>query len=209
MQRIVFCDFDGTITAQETFVAMVNRFAPTAAAQILPKIYAQQLTLRIGVRQILEAIPSNQYDEIVEFAKSQSIRPGFAELLDFLSGQNIPFVIISGGLRCMVEAVTAPFVAQIRAIHAIDINTTGDYFIASSQFEGGSEMVAKVKVMASYGSAQTIVIGDGITDWKMAIAADVVFAKPPLIAYLAEQSKDYIMWNDFFDVRDCIIKLLD
>jgi 2-hydroxy-3-keto-5-methylthiopentenyl-1-phosphate phosphatase len=36
MKRIVFCDFDGTITIDETFVAMLKRFAPNVSAQILP-----------------------------------------------------------------------------------------------------------------------------------------------------------------------------
>ncbi len=58
MRRIVFCDFDGTITAVETFVAMFKVFAPEVSSQLLPQMYDRKLTLRQGVRRILKSIPS-------------------------------------------------------------------------------------------------------------------------------------------------------
>ena len=99
MRRIVFCDFDGTITAVETFVAMFKEFAPDVSAQLLPQMYTCQLTLRQGVRQILESIPSHRYPDILEFTRSQPTRPGFIELLDFLETHQVPLVVVSGGLQ--------------------------------------------------------------------------------------------------------------
>lgn len=95
MKRIVFCDFDGTITVQETFVAMVKRFAPEVSALVLPEIYAKRVTLREGVRKMLESIPSSSYSELVEFTRTQPIRAGFVEFLDFLKTEQIPIVIVS------------------------------------------------------------------------------------------------------------------
>ncbi|WP_366513676.1 hypothetical protein [Moorena sp. SIOASIH] len=65
MNRVVFCDFDGTITAVETFVGMLKQFAPELSAQIMPQLYSMKLTLREGVRQMLESIPSASYREII------------------------------------------------------------------------------------------------------------------------------------------------
>jgi 2-hydroxy-3-keto-5-methylthiopentenyl-1-phosphate phosphatase len=96
VKRIVFCDFDGTITVEETFVAMITRFAPEVSALILPEIYAKRMTLRQGVRQMLESIPSSSYAAIVEFTHTQPIRAGFVEFLDFLKTERISIVIISG-----------------------------------------------------------------------------------------------------------------
>jgi 2-hydroxy-3-keto-5-methylthiopentenyl-1-phosphate phosphatase len=202
MKRIVFCDFDGTITIDETFVAMLKRFAPNVSAQILPKIYAQRITLRDGVRQMLESIPTSSYPEIIEFIRPQPIRPGFLEFLDFLASQEIPLVVISGGLTGMAEAVLAPFASQIAAIHAIDLDTSGTYLQVNSRYEGETEMVAKAQIMADYEFDESIAIGDSITDWNMALAANLVFARPPLTEYLDKQKKTYIPWNDFVDIRN-------
>ncbi len=201
MKRIVFCDFDGTITVDETFVAMITKFAPAAADLLLPEIYAQRVTLRDGVRQMLESIPSSSYPKIIEFMRSQPIRVGFSEFLDFLKTAQIPIVIISGGLQIMVETTLAPYLDRITAVHAIEVDTTGAYLQASSRYEDGTELVAKAQIMAKYTADETIAIGDSITDWQMALAADCVFARPPLTEYLAKQNKPYSEWDDFFDIR--------
>jgi 2-hydroxy-3-keto-5-methylthiopentenyl-1-phosphate phosphatase len=205
VNRIVFCDFDGTITIEETFVAMITRFAPEVSAQVLPEIYAKRVTLRQGVRQMLESIPSSRYPEIVEFARTQPIRAGFVEFLDFLKTEQIPIVIISGGLYGMVAVVLAPYLDRIQAIHAIDLDTSLPYLQVKSRYEGGTEMVAKAEIMTSYGVDESIAIGDSITDWNMALAASIVFARPPLTEYLDEHQKPYLRWHDFIDIRDALI----
>ncbi|PSB54484.1 HAD-IB family phosphatase [Chamaesiphon polymorphus] len=207
MKRIVFCDFDGTITATETFVAMITKFAPEVSALVLPEIYAKRVTLRQGVRKMLELIPSTSYPELIEFTRVQPMRAGFVEFLDFLETEQIPIVIISGGLQGMVESVLQPYLHRIEAIHAIDIDTSGDYLQVNSRYESGTEMVAKAEIMASYHADESIAIGDSITDWNMAMAASIVFARPPLTQYLDERKKPYIKWENFFDIRDALIDL--
>jgi 2-hydroxy-3-keto-5-methylthiopentenyl-1-phosphate phosphatase len=232
MPPIVFCDFDGTITAVETFVAMFKEFAPEVSAQLLPQMYAQQVTLRQGVRQILESIPSAWYGEILEFTRSQPTRPGFVELLDFLDLHHVPLVVVSGGLRGMVEVVLGDLVQRVYGIHAIEVNTQGNYLQIYSPYEDGSEMVAKVNVINHYEAAEqqateqqttehqateqqttehqateAIAIGDSLTDLNMALYAPLVFARDRLAHYLDESQKRYIPWNDFFDVRDHLSEL--
>jgi 2-hydroxy-3-keto-5-methylthiopentenyl-1-phosphate phosphatase len=38
----------------------------------------------------------------------------------------------------------------------------------------------------------------------MAMAASIVFARPPLTDYLDERQKSYLAWDDFIDIRDAI-----
>ncbi len=207
MKRIIFCDFDGTITAEETFVAVLKRFAPEISARIIPQMYAQQLTLRQGVRQILESIPSASYPKMIEFTKFQPIRPGFIELLNWLESEQVPIVVISGGLRGIVEVVLASLLPRIHAIHAVDVDTNGSHLRVVSEYEGGTELVNKVQVMAQYRADEKIAIGDSITDLNMALETPVVFARDRLAEYLDEQQKPYIPWNDFFQVRDYLKQL--
>ncbi|MEB3283139.1 MAG: HAD-IB family phosphatase [Lyngbya sp.] len=202
MKPIVFCDFDGTITAEETFVAMLKQFTPQISAEIMPKLYNRELTLRQGVRQMLESIPSVRYREVIEFSRPKQMRPGLVELIDFLDTQGVPFVVVSGGIRIMVETVLGDLVNRVAAIYAVDIDTQGEYWRVHSEFEGGTELVAKVNVMDLYESDEKIAIGDSVTDLNMALSAPLVFARDRLAQYLDEQQKPYLFWNDFFDVRD-------
>ena len=207
MGRIVFCDFDGTITAVETFVAMFKEFAPDISAELLPQMYDRKVTLRQGVRQILESIPSHRYPDILEFTRSQPIRPGFVELLDFLDQKQVPLVVVSGGLRGMVEVVLNQLVQRVHAIHAIDVDTSSEYLQIHSPYEDGTEMVAKVKVIEDYDAREASAIGDSLTDLNMALYAPIVFARDRLAEYLDQHQTPYIRWNDFFEVRDRLAQL--
>lgn len=207
MKRIIFCDFDGTITVSETFVAVLKHFAPQLSAQLIPQMYARQLTLREGVRRILESIPSSRYSEILEFTQQEPIRLGFTELLDFLEAKQVPLVVVSGGLRGMVEVVLGDLIQRLHAVHAVDADTSGEYLQVNSEFEGGTELVAKVQVMEKYLADETIAIGDSLTDLNMALATPMVFARDRLAQYLAEHQKPYIPWNNFLEIRDYLAKL--
>lgn len=207
MRRIVFCDFDGTITVEETFVAVLKKFAPQLSAKLLPEMYARRVTLREGVRTILESIPSSRYSEILEFTQLQPIRKGFVELLDFLEFQGVPLIVVSGGLRGMVETVLDNRVQRIHAIYAVDVETSGNFLKVNSQYERGTELIAKVEVMAKYPAYQKIAIGDSLTDLNMALEANLVFARDRLAEYLDEHQKSYIPWNDFLQIRDYLVKL--
>ncbi|MEH2208679.1 MAG: HAD-IB family phosphatase [Nostoc sp.] len=206
MKRIVFCDFDGTITVDETFVAVLKKFAPVLSAKLLPEMYAKRLTLREGVKEILQSIPSASYPEILEFTKPQLIRPGFIELLDFLEFQGVSLIVISGGLRGMVEVVLDGIVHRIEKIYAVDVDISSAYLKVNSEYEGDTELIAKVQVMDRYPVDEKIAIGDSITDLNMGLQASVVFARSPLSQYLDEHQKPYIPWNDFFQIRDYLAK---
>ncbi|MDZ7966587.1 MAG: HAD-IB family phosphatase [Nostoc sp. DedSLP03] len=206
MKRIVFCDFDGTITVDETFVAVLKKFAPVLSAKLLPEMYAKRLTLREGVKEILQSIPSASYPEILEFTKPQLIRPGFIEFLDFLEFQGVSLIVISGGLRGMVEVVLDRIVHRIEKVYAVDVDISSAYLKVNSEYEGDTELIAKVQVMDRYPADEKIAIGDSITDLNMGLQASVVFARSPLAEYLDEHQKPYIPWNDFFQIRDYLAK---
>ncbi|MBE9215799.1 HAD-IB family phosphatase [Plectonema cf. radiosum LEGE 06105] len=201
-KRIIFCDFDGTITAEETFVAVLKEFSPEVSQQLIPQMYAQKLTLRQGVKQILESIPCSVYPEILEFSRNKQIRPGFVEFIDFLKDYNVPLVIVSGGLRSIIEIVLGDLLEEVWAIHAVDLDISGEYLQVNSEFEQGDELVAKVKVMEKYPRDEKIAIGDSLTDLNMSLEVPMVFARDRLVKYLEEYSKPYIPWNDFIEIRD-------
>ncbi len=181
---------------------MLKEFAPQLSAQLMPEMYAFRLTLREGVRRLLESIPSAKYPEIIAYAKTKSIRPGFEELLDFLDTHEVPFILVSGGVRCIVETVLGPLTQRMAGIYAVDLDTTGEFMSVHSKFEEDTELVSKVKVMLQHPAQEQIAIGDSVTDLKMALWVPVVFARDRLIQYLDEQQKPYVPWNDFFDVRE-------
>ena len=202
MKRIVFCDFDGTITAEESLEAAFNRFLPGRWPPVKEKLLAGGITLREAVRQMIESIPSSDYFKILAFVKTIPMRPGIDELLDFLDTRHIPFVIVSGGLLGMVEARLGDLIKRAEAVIAVDVDTAGEYLAVRSSYEGGTELVAKADVLKTYAVDERIIIGDGVTDLNMAKIADLVFARDGLASFLDRLNIPFRRWDDFFDIRD-------
>lgn len=200
--RAVFCDFDGTISQQENFAITMQHFTPALCDKLLPQMYALQLTPRQVVRQILESIPSRKYPELLDFVRQMPVRQGLPELLDYLDSKNVPFIVVSSGIRGMVEAVLGPFVSRVSAIHTAEADTSGEYLQISSEFEDETELVSKVDVMSRYPVSEPVAIGNSTTDLNMALQASIVFARDRLAQYLQERQHNYILWDNFLEVRD-------
>ncbi|MCC0179299.1 haloacid dehalogenase-like hydrolase [Waterburya agarophytonicola K14] len=224
--RVVFCDFGeeprvaerlktkvlpactrefyGTITTEDTFVSVLEKFAPEVSASLLPIIFDRQMTLKEGIRQTIGSISSSYYPEIIGRIAHRAIRPRLKEFADFLNNLDVPLVVISGGLIDIVKAVLQEqqLLDRITAIHAAKVDTTGKLLQVSSVFEGDTELVAKVKAMAKYPAVEKITIGDSVRDINMALVADLVFARDRLVGYLDAEKKSYIQWQDFFEIRD-------
>ena len=205
--RVVFCDFDGTITTEDTFVRVLEKFTPFVSAKLLPIIYERKMTLKEGVKQTIGSIDSVHYPEIIEYIAHRPIRPGLVEFADFLNDLNVPLVVISSGLIDIVKAVLSEqkLINKVTAIHAANVDTKENLLQVYSEFEGDTELVAKVKAMAEYPAKEKIAVGDSVTDINMALAADLVFARDRLQGYLDAENKSYIQWQDFFDIRDRLI----
>jgi 2-hydroxy-3-keto-5-methylthiopentenyl-1-phosphate phosphatase len=206
--RIVFCDFDGTITAKESLELVFTTFAPGRWDPIKRKLTSGKVTVREAVRGIMETIPSAKYREICEFVAAIPIRPGLEAFLDFLDGRHIPFVVISGGFRGMVEARLGPLKDRVHRIFAADLDTADPLLKVISDYESETELVAKADIMALFDASEKIAIGDGITDQNMARFADVVFARDRLARFMDQSGIAYHPWENFFDLRDRLKKLL-
>lgn len=203
---IVFCDFDGTITSCETFVGILKHFAPSLSSELIPKILSKEITLRQGVRQILESIPSSVYpDELLQFVQDKPIRPGLLSLINYLDSQQIPFVVVSGGIRCLVESILKRenLLKRCAKIYGIDIDKTNEKLKVISEWESGNELVAKVNIIKQecQNNEKIIVIGDSLTDLNASKCADLVFARDALCNYLKEENIDFIEWRDFEDIK--------
>ena len=202
----VFCDFDGTITAEESLQAVLEHFLPQEWHRMKTKLESGDVTLRAGVREMLESISSDQYPDTLDFVRQIPLRPGFAELLAFLRARAVPFVVISGGVRGMVEAGLGDLTGQVDEIFAVDVDDTGPFLKVYSGFEGGDELVAKASVMDRFDADFRVVIGDGMTDHNMARHGDLVFARGRLARYLETHNIDHVPWKDFHDVRKVLEK---
>ncbi|MHB1606513.1 MAG: HAD-IB family phosphatase [Leptospirales bacterium] len=205
MRCVVFSDFDGTITSQESFVRVLETFAPEASSRLIPRMYDLTLPLREGVRLLLESIESRHYPEMLDSVARTPLRPGFESFLGFLESRAIPFIIVTGGIASFVRAALGPLEKRVHAIYGADLDTGGTTLSLHSDWESGTELVSKPLVLETVRKTISVdlpvMIGDSVTDLEMALACPVAFARDRLARYLDERKKPYYDYDDFVDIQ--------
>ncbi len=202
--QIVFCDFDGTVTMEDGFLKVCYHFAPEESRRQFSLLKNRSTTLRKSIYTIVESLPSNIFPEILDFVRQARIRPGFETFLDFLEERKTPLVIISGGLKALVEVQLGSLTDKVENVYAADVDLRGEFIRIVSPFENERELVDKNRIMETYDYTTSIVVGDGMTDYRMAMAADRVFARRQLAEYLTKQGISHHTFEDFLDIRDRI-----
>lgn len=197
---IVFSDFDGTISEDNTLVQVLYRYAKNFDPEMEKKLLKKEITTSEGIRYFMEHIPSASYGDIVEFSRNIRPRPGFAEMLQFFQQQDIPFVILSGGMAFMAREALRPYEALIADIRAVEIDTSGPNFKVISPYDDGAELVAKRSVIKEYSYDRMIFIGDGDTDFEVIKDADVIFACDDLAGYMRKKGMPFFEFHNFFDI---------
>lgn len=199
----VFCDFDGTITAVDTFDLLMQ----DTYGDFWRRLKADLLSFRLTLRQVMEqlgAVLTARHLAAMERRMATFVpRPGFLRFLDAMDHAGIPVVVVSGGFLPLVEAVLLEHRHRFKAVIAglpVPQDHGGTRHHIHSPYRSEEELVAKARVMDVYGQGHAIAIGDGITDVRMAEAADVVFARDLLAGLLRERGMPFHPWRDFDDV---------
>jgi 2-hydroxy-3-keto-5-methylthiopentenyl-1-phosphate phosphatase len=207
-EYIVFCDFDGSITKEETLEAFIKFNVDIDLEETARKMREEGVTVRDGVRKLIGMIPTEKYLENIGFFENLQIREGFVEFLDFLDNRGIPIVVISGGIDLMVTKTLGKYMNKIEAIYAAKVDLSGEYVYYYSDYESDVEMVSKINIMNLYECDKTICIGDSYTDVIMGKNADIPFARDRLAKALKAEGVKYYPYESFYDVVNQLEKIL-
>lgn len=207
-ERIIFCDFDGTITVNDNIVAIMKHFNPAGWEAIVERILDKSISIRQGVGQMFALLPTSRKDEIVEYAIGNAvIRDGFGEFVDYCKEQNIKLLITSGGIDFFIYPLLKPFPIPHEHIYS-----------NASSFEGSVIEIlwpnkcdehcqtdcgmCKTSIIRSYDANryERIIIGDSITDFEGAKLVDTIFARSHLVDMCEKLGYAYYPFDNFFDI---------
>lgn len=207
-QTIVFIDFDGTITMEDTLVGAIRLFSdPEEIRKYNGKLEKGEMTLSQVVRYAFGKAPSSLLPRMLEYIDQVEIRPGFLEFLKAMKELEIPVVVISGGVRQFSQRKLEPYREWITKLHAVELDVSGPKMELISAYDDGNELLKKTDVMALYQYERSVGIGDSFTDRNMAKTVDTVFARDILAEYLKKAGKAYYPYETFFEVTEEIRKL--
>jgi HAD superfamily phosphoserine phosphatase-like hydrolase len=108
MKDIILCDFDGTITTQDTLVMILDRFAGCAWKTVAKDILNNEFGTAIGLKkEIALCNPKKTTREaIVKLLKEDiEIDLHFKPFLGFCAAYNYEFMIVSGGFSLCIDTI--------------------------------------------------------------------------------------------------------
>lgn len=200
-ETILFLDFDGTITSEETLEGSMRLcIDPLLYREKEREMLEGKRTLADTLHLAFSMIPCDCMEKIQAYVRGVPLRPGFGELLNLAEEKEIPVVVISGGLKPCIEEKLEPYRNKLLDVHSVEILCVEDRIRLRSPYEAKGDLMEKTRIMAQYDYRQALCVGDGHTDVRMALASDLVFARDRLAAILRQRGVAFKPWEDFYDV---------
>lgn len=220
-------DFDGTIFMQDTGHALFDNFGCGPEQR---KVLAHQLESgERSFREVSDELYSSldvPFEDCFEVMKTAlDIDPDFQNFHEFCVNNQIPFNVISAGLKPVLRRVLDHFIGEEMSKHieivANDAKVTEDgskwEAVWRHECELGHDKARSIneykdaaRLESDNGTIPMIVfIGDGVSDLPAAREADVLFARRglKLEQYCVEHKIDYIPFDTFADIQREVIKI--
>ena len=111
---IFFTDFDGTITQQDSNDFMIENFGigPALRKEMFQDILYGRRTFRDAFKEMLDSITLPLDKCIAALLQNITLDEGFKEFYSWARDNNIPVVVLSGGMEPIIRALLAHLVGE-------------------------------------------------------------------------------------------------
>jgi len=209
----VFCDFDGTITRQDTTDMVLEALADPDWRRLQADWEAGRITGAACMRGQVALIrgPAADLDAVLDGVE---LDPGFAEFVDWCETRGLPLSIVSDGVDYFIRQLLARH--GLERLPVVSNRLAGEpgawrleHPPGAADCANGSG-VCKCAAMGDGASDDTMIfVGDGRSDFCVARRADILFAKGALAAHADEIDEAYLAFDTFHDVGRALAILLD
>ena len=212
---IIFCDFDGTITATDTLVHILDTFGAKNWRDIEVRVKNGEIGSRISLVEEFNTFRGSQQEVEKALLETIDITPHFEEFLDFCRGNNIDIQILSGGFNSFINLVFSKFNINGVEYYANDISFTDNkaQIIFLNNNNGcnkcGHCKLTHIRQARAKGYTHIIYIGDGTTDRCPIKECDIIFAKDSLARYCMRSQIPFIPWKHFREITSYLYHMVN
>lgn len=111
---IFFTDFDGTITQQDSNDFMIEQFGvgPAQRKLVFDDILFGRRSFRDGFEELLDSVKLPWEKCIAALLENITLDEGFREFYTWAHANNIPVVVLSGGMEPIIRALLAHLLGE-------------------------------------------------------------------------------------------------
>jgi len=208
MALIVFTDFDGTITKEDTLVMVLDRFACRPWGDIEDLVTQNKMTEREALQAEFDLVTAS-FSEVLHFLQENvQIDETFKKFVEWCRKNKFPLTVLSGGFRPFIDITFKKFdIANGIHIYANMVEViNAKWKIIPSQLPKINNLCNHCKthhlVQAKKEHNTIVYIGNGNTDRCPAAQADVIFAKESLAQFLNDNKHTYHNFKNFSHIQE-------
>ncbi|CAN6631779.1 polyol phosphate phosphatase Pyp1p [Trichomonascus vanleenenianus] len=220
-KMIVFTDWDGTVTLQDSNDYMTDNlgFGVVKRKAINQEILEGTETFRHGFIRMLESIPQ-PFQKCVEYLKAHvELDPGFADFYHWCAANNVPVVVVSSGMKPIIEALLGNLlgpeaVKNIEIIaNDVKVNEDGSWHIVyRDESSFGHDKSRAIRPYAQLENRPPMFYcGDGVSDLSAARETDLLFAKRgrDLVTYCERENIPFTLFDSFKDIHSRVQQIYE
>jgi len=211
----ILCDFDGTITVEDTTDTLLERFGRKGWEVLEDDWRAGRINSHDCMAGQVALLDMN-HDEFDAHLAERELDPEFADFVDAAKARNVPVEILSDGLDYAIHNIlrragldSLPVVSN-RLQQVAEREWTLEFPNASAtcRVASGTCKCARASRAQNF-RRRVLLIGDGASDFCIAESADFVFAKGKLIAHCIAKRIPHAAITGFADALALLPPLLE
>ncbi|KAK2608649.1 hypothetical protein QQS21_002760 [Conoideocrella luteorostrata] len=217
---IFFTDFDGTVTTADSNDFMTDNlgFGVEKRRQGNKDVLLHGMHFRDSFQEMMDSI-TTPYNECIEILlKNIKLDPGFKEFYDWSRENNVPIVILSGGMTPIIRALLDNLLGpgwdiqivsnDVRPREGKSINEKGGWRIEfhDDSIHGHDKSIEIRKYSSLPNRPAMFYAGDGVSDLSAAKETDLLFAKADkdLVTYCENEKVPFVTFRDWTSISQTV-----
>lgn len=201
--KTIYCDFDGTITKEDSVNKFLEMYAPnwmdSEKLWIEGKISSRENAI-IQV-SLMNNISQKQLDDYIN---SIEVDDYFLDFVDFVKTHNIKLTILSDGFDLFIQKTLERYSLDIPYFANRLIYKSGKFSIEFPYYNESCEKKAGMCKCQKVKENSFCYIGDGTSDLCIAQKATLLFASKNLCQYCTKNNIQHINFKSFCDILNVL-----
>ena len=196
----IYCDFDGTITKEDSVNCFFEMYAPKSWMDseklwVEGKISSREnAIIQVGLLKNVSQKQLNDYINAIE------IDDYFLDFVDYVESKNIKLTILSDGFDLFIQKILERYNLDIPYYANKLIYNNGEFSIEFPYYNENCDKKAGMCKCEKVKESNFCYIGDGTSDLCIASKADVLFASKNLHTYCKKNNIKHSHFTSFQDI---------
>ncbi|GMM53354.1 putative phosphoric monoester hydrolase [Starmerella bacillaris] len=220
VKAILFTDFDGTITKQDSNDFLTDNYGMGYEKRraLNKQVISGEKTFREIFKEMMDSIklPFKKCVDLV--LENIELDPGFNDFYTWSLENNVPVIVLSSGMEPIIRALLTKLVGEsaqsIKIVsNNVKLEDEGNSWeiVYHDDSDFGHDKSSTIKKYLKPGRPILLYAGDGISDVSAAKETDLLFAKKgqDLITYCKQQNIKYTEFETYASIHERIAKIVD